>query len=186
MAHYTLSSTHVSSLYPISKLNTIPVDTVRRDIPIPETDSSILTEHASFASIFSHKSTVIFIRVINDGFILELTPTTSNQPVRFSFPSPIIQAPAVLLHQLSEIRVFVVTTSGSLFTLVFPVSPDDNTPIFDVVFTSRNWYREYLITVPAEDIDGPVHVKDIDCVVIGLSKGRFLRLDAEIDFGESY
>ncbi|KIJ26033.1 hypothetical protein M422DRAFT_236708 [Sphaerobolus stellatus SS14] len=182
MAHYILASTHVSSLYPISKLNVIPVDTRRRDVPIAEPDPSLLLEHASFASVFSHKSTVIFIRVIHGGLVLELTPTTSNQPVRFSFPSPIILAPTLLLHQLSELRVFVVTTSGSLFTLVFPVSPDDNSPIFDVAFLSRDWYREYLIAIPTEDLEGPVHVKDIDCVVVGLSKGRFLRLDCESDF----
>lgn len=182
MAHYVLASTHVSSIYPISKLNVIPIDTVRRDVPLPEPDSSILNEHASFASVFSHRATTVFIRVIHGGLILELATPTSSRPARFSFPSPIIPIPGVLIHQFSELRVLVATTSGSLFTLIFPISAEDGTPSFDVAYGSQNWCREHLITAPVEELEGPAHVKDIDCIVIGLSRGRFLRFDCGEDF----
>ncbi|GJJ16272.1 hypothetical protein Clacol_010568 [Clathrus columnatus] len=183
MARTILASVHVSSIYPPSHGLLIPIDTVRRDIPLPEIDPDTLQEHASYGSTFSSPETgTIFIRIIHGGLILELITLSTGKATRFAFPAPILPAPTILLHQLSEVNVFVVTTSGSLFTLMFPVLTEENVPIFDVSSTN-GWCKEYVINTPAEDLEGPVHVKDIDCVVISLSKGRFLRLDSGQDYG---
>lgn len=186
MARTILASVHVSSIYPPSNATVIPVDTVRQDIPPPEVDPDVLQEHASFASTFlSSETGTIFIRIVHGGHILELTTLSTGRTVRFAFPAPILPAPAILLHQLSEVYVFAVTTSGTLFTLIFPVSAEENIPVFDVA-PGTGWCKEYTINTPMEDFEGPVHVKDIDCVVVGLSKGRFLRLDLGQDYGINY
>lgn len=183
MARTILASVHVSSVYAPSNATVISIDTARQDIPLSEADPNVLQEHASFASTFTSEETgTIFVRVIHGGLILELITLSTGKITHFTFPAPILPAPAVLLHQLSELYIFAVTTSGSLFTLNFPVSTEESIPVFDVPSTT-GWCKEYIINTPAEDFEGPAHVKDIDCVVVGLSKGRFLRLDIGQDHG---
>lgn len=178
-----LAAVHISSIYPAAHAANIPIDTSRSDVPIPTADHDVLRDHASFASSFSSYITgTILLRVIHGGLVLELIPFATGSSTQFSFPSPILPSPSILLHQLSELRIFVVTRSGSLFTLIFPVG--DNVPLFDTTPPMRLWCTEYLITTPADQFEGPVHVKDIDCVFIGLRPGKFLRLDCGLDYSE--
>jgi nuclear pore complex protein Nup160 len=183
MACSILASVHISSIYPDSLAENVPIDTARSDVPLPEADPDGLLEHASYSSAFSSPSTgTILLRIIHGGLVLELIPLSTGTPIRFSFPAPIVPSPAILLHQLSELRIFVVTSSGSLFVLIFSVSPTQNIPVFDVTAPARVWCKEYLITAPPTEFEGPVHVKDIDCVLIGMKKGKFLRLDCGLDY----
>lgn len=183
MARPILASVHISSIYPGSLAENVPIDTSRSDVPIPKADPDVLHEHASFSSAFSSESTgTILLRIIQDGLVLEIIPLSTGTPIRFSFPASIIPSPAILLHQLSELRIFVVTSSGSLFVLIFPVSLKENIPLFDVTLPPGVWCKEYLISTPLGEFEGPVHVKDIDCVLIGMKKGKFLRLDCGLDY----
>ena len=184
MPRSILASVHISSIYPASLATIVHIDTSRSDLPIPEVEPDVLLEHASFSSAFSSNSTgTILLRVIHGGLILEIIPLSTGIPTRFSFPAQIILSPAILLHQLSELHIFVVTSSGSIFVLVFPLSAQ-NLPVFDVTRPARVWCNEYLITTPSDELEGPVHVKDIDCVLIGMKKGRFLRLVCSLDYSE--
>ena len=163
----------------------MPIDTARGDVPIPEADPDVLVEHASFCAAFSSEATgTMLLRVIHGGLVLEIIPLSTGTPIRFSFPAPIVPSPAILLHQLSELRIFVVTSSGSLFVLLFPVSIHENIPMFDATLPTGVWCKEYMIATPPDELAGPVHVKDIDCVLIGMKKGKFLRLDCALDYGE--
>ncbi|KAF8574446.1 hypothetical protein K439DRAFT_1399027 [Ramaria rubella] len=183
MARSILASVHISSIYSTSQTYNVPIDTSRRDVPIAEVDQDVLLEHASFSSVFSSDSTgTIFLRVIHGGLVLEIIPVSIGRRIRFSFPAPIIPSPAILLHQLSELRIFVVTESGSLFTLTFPLSEAENIAVFDVTPPTPTWCKEYLITSPADELEGPVYIKDIDCILVALNKGRFLRLDCGLDY----
>lgn len=185
MPRSILSSVHISSIYPASLAEDVSIETTRSDLPISVADPDILLEHASFSTSFSSDSTgTMLIRIIHGGLILEIIPLSTGRPVRFSFPAPIIPSPAILLHQLSELRIFVVTSSGSLFVLIFPVSVTLRIPEFDVTPPARLWCKEYLINTSADELEGPVHVKDIDCVLVGMRKGRFLRLDCGVDYSE--
>jgi nuclear pore complex protein Nup160 len=185
MPRSILASVHISSIYPASLAEDVPIETLRSDLPIPEPEPDVLLEHASFSTSFCSDSTgTMLIRIIHGGLILEIIPLSTGRPIRFSFPAPIIPSPVVLLHQLSELRIFVVTSSGSLFVLNFPVSVTQRMPEFDVSPPARQWCNEYLINTSSDELEGPVHVKDIDCVLVGMKKGRFLRLDCGMNYSE--
>ena len=180
MADRVLITTHLSSLYSPSQAITVSVPTSRRNAPLPPPpgDSEPPSEHASFASVFHSTQTgPILLRVIHHGLMIELVSmSTATSPIRFVFPSRICPNPNILLWQGRELHVLAVTTMGSLYRLVLPLV---NPFTLWTEGMSANWCREYYLTSTSDPVQGIIRVQSVHAVVVGLSNGSLVRVDAE-------
>lgn len=174
-----LVATQLSSLFPSSQVTSVPLQTSRRDTPLPfdPTESDPPTEHAIISTVLHHPITgTILLRVIHAGLILELISlSTDVPPIRFVFPAPILSCPAIFIWKSHEIHVLAVTTLGSLYRLVLPGSKGKlwHDPV------SKNWCREHLIQNIRETVEAVVHVQGTHTVAIGMRNGAMLRLETE-------
>ncbi|KAH7930039.1 hypothetical protein BV22DRAFT_1125203 [Leucogyrophana mollusca] len=177
---HLLIATQLSGLFPSSHVASIALQTSRRNLPLPPApkDSDPPAEHASFSSVLHSQSAgSVLLRVIHGGLIIELVSlSTDVPPIRFVFPAPILSTPAVFVWGEQELHILAVTSSGSLYRLVLPVS----NPIrmwHDQV--GKNWCREYLIKNASEKFRGVVQVQGLLCVVVGLENGSLVRIETE-------
>ncbi|KAG1847541.1 nucleoporin Nup120/160-domain-containing protein [Suillus subalutaceus] len=175
-----LVAAQLSSLYPSSNAVSLVLQTERRNLPLPppHTDTDSSSEHASYSSTFHAPHTgTILLRVIHGGLILELISlSTDIPPIRFVFPSAVLPAPAIFTWGEKELHVLAVISSGSLFRLVLPtVNPTrlwhDPLP--------KQWSREYIVKNVPEQFYGVVQAQGLLCVVIGLTNGSLIRIEAE-------
>ncbi|KAF8897169.1 nucleoporin Nup120/160-domain-containing protein [Infundibulicybe gibba] len=174
-----LVATQLSSLFP-SQTITIPIQTARRNIPLPQNskDSDPLAEHATYASILSTQLTgTILLRVLHGGMIIELTSlSTEVSPIRFVFPAAVLPSPAIFLWESSELHILAVTDIGSVYRLVLPLGGSRDlwqNRVDDI------WPREYFVKHLSESFSGLVHVQGTHCIAISLSNGVLLRLETE-------
>jgi nuclear pore complex protein Nup160 len=174
-----LVAAQLSSLYPVAQVTSVPLQTLRRNTPLPprRTESDPPAEHALFSTVLHTPTTgTILMRVIHGGLIVELISLSSDvPPVRFVFPATILSSPAIFLWESHEIHIIAVTSVGSLYRLVLPGSAGKLW--HDQV--TKNWCREYLIQHTRGDVEGVVHVQGTHTVAIGMINGAILRLETE-------
>lgn len=174
-----LVATQLSSLFPSTQVTSVPLQTSRRNTPLPPhpTESDPPAEHALFSTILHTATTgTILMRVIHGGLILELISlSTDVPPIRFVFPAAVLSSPAIFLWESYEIHILAVTSVGSLYRLVLPGSAGKLW--HDQV--TKNWCREHLIQHIQGDVQGVVHVQGTHTVAIGLTNGSILRLETE-------
>ncbi|KAF7980886.1 hypothetical protein HWV62_36059 [Athelia sp. TMB] len=174
-----LVATQLSSLFPSGQVTSVPLQTSRRDTPLPfdPAESDPPTEHAIFSTVLHTPTTgTVLLRVIHAGLIIELISlSTDVPPIRFVFPAPILSCPAIFLWESYEIHVLAVTSLGSLYRLALPGSTGKlwHDPV------SKNWCREHLIQNVRGTVEGVVHVQGTHTVAIGLKNGGILRLETE-------
>lgn len=175
-----LISTHLSDIYSPFQTDAVSVQTSKLHVPFPPTpaDDEPPIEHAQHASFFhSVKTGAILLRLIHNGLIVELISlSTETPPIRFVFPYTVLPNPSLVLWDSSELHVLVVTASGSLYRLVIPIqSPQQlwSTPMVN------NWCREYHLKSVQDSVQGLVHVHDAHALVLALTDGSLIRLDAE-------
>ncbi|PFH52564.1 hypothetical protein AMATHDRAFT_74048 [Amanita thiersii Skay4041] len=175
-----LLDVHLSSLHP-SLPNPIPVNTARHStpLPIPSPDPDHLPEHATFTSFFNSSSTgTILLRMLHSGLIIELLSlSTDIPPLRFVFPALVLPAPVLFIWNSSQLHLLVVTSAGSLYRLVVPLSAGRQLWKGN---TDNVCIREYLIKTAPEAFVGPVHAQGIDSIAIGLSSGALLRIETDL------
>lgn len=180
MDSHVLVAAQISSLFPPTSATTVVVNTKQKDVPLlPNSES----EHASFADIFYHElSGTILLRVIHDGQVLELVSLSTDAPaIRFIFPATILPNPAILWGP-SGLHVIAVTSIGSVYRLIIPLS--DGMPLWQATPLSAIRIREYEIRGPRGNLDTALaHVQGLYCVAVGFEDGSLLRLDAD-DVGE--
>lgn len=174
-----LVSTQLSSLFPSAQVISVPLQTSRRNTPLPPhpAESDPPAEHALFSTVLHTPTTgAILMRVIHGGLILELISlSTDVPPIRFVFPAAVLSSPAIFFWEDYEIHVLAVTSAGSLYRLVLPGSPGKLW--HDQV--AKNWCREYLIQHFHGNVQGVAHVQGTHTVAIGLTNGSILRLETE-------
>ncbi|KAH9016572.1 hypothetical protein EDB85DRAFT_2207350 [Lactarius pseudohatsudake] len=130
----------------------VSVQTSKSHVPFPPTpaDDEPPIEHAEHASFFHSVQTgAVLLRFIHNGLIVELS---------------------------RELHVLAVTASGSLYRLVIPIqSPQQlwSTPMVN------NWCREYHLKNVQDSFQVLVHVHDAHSLVLALTNGSLIRLDAE-------
>ncbi|RDB20540.1 hypothetical protein Hypma_012453 [Hypsizygus marmoreus] len=172
-----LVATQLSSLFP-SQATSIPLQTVRQDIPLPpaHSESDAPAEHATYSSVLHTPVTgTILLRVIHGGLIVELVSlSTEIPPLRLIFPGPIIPSPAVFLWESKELHVLAIADIGSLYRVVIPVGSGRELWQHQI---ANVWPREYLLKNFSDLKQGLVHVHGIDCVAVGLPNGSLLRLE---------
>ncbi|KAH9036608.1 nucleoporin Nup120/160-domain-containing protein [Lactarius pseudohatsudake] len=173
-------STHLSDIYSPFQTDALSVQTSKSHLPFPPTpaDDEPPIEHAQHASFFHSVQTgAILLRLIHNGLIVELVSlSTETQPIRFVFPYTVLPNPALVLWQSRELHVLAVTASGSLYRLVIPIqSPQQlwSTPMVN------NWCREYHLKNVQDSLQALVHVHDVHSLVLALTNGSLIRLDAE-------
>jgi nuclear pore complex protein Nup160 len=175
-----LISTHLSDIYSPFQTDVVSVQTSKSHLPFPPTpaDDEPPIEHAQHASFFHSVQTgAILLRLIHNGLIIELVSlSTETPPIRFVFPYTVLPNPALVLWQSRELHVLAVTASGSLYRLVIPIqSPQQlwSTPMVN------NWCREYHLKNAQDSLQGLAHVQDAHSLVLALTNGSLIRLDAE-------
>ena len=176
-----LVSTHLSDIYSPFQTDAVSVQTSKSHVPFPPTpaDDEPPIEHAQHASFFHSVQTgAILLRLIHNGLIIELVSlSTETPPIRFVFPYTVLPNPALVLWESRELHVLAVTASGSLYRLVIPIqSPRQlwSTPMVN------NWCREYHLKNVQDTLQALVHVHDPHSLVLALTNGSLIRLDAEI------
>ena len=176
MDSHVLVAAQISSLFPPTSSITSVVNTRRPDAPLPPTSDS---EHAIFAEIFHHELTgSVLLRAIHDGQVLELLSlSTDASPIRFIFPATVLPNPSVMWGP-QGLHILAVTSIGSLFRLVIPIS--EGMPLWQATSLGAVRPREYNIQRLKADFNSAlVHVQGLHCVAIGLQDGSVLRLDTE-------
>ncbi|KAH8990090.1 nucleoporin Nup120/160-domain-containing protein [Lactarius akahatsu] len=173
-------STHLSDIYSPFQTDAVSVQTSKSHVPFPPTpaDDEPPIEHAQHASFFHSVQTgAILLRLIHNGLIVELVSlSTETPPIRFVFPYTVLPNPALVLWQSRELHVLAVTATGSLYRLVVPIqSPQQlwSTPMVN------NWCREYHLKNVQDSLQALVHVHDAHSLVLALTNGSLIRLDAE-------
>ncbi|KAH9005802.1 nucleoporin Nup120/160-domain-containing protein [Lactarius hatsudake] len=173
-------STHLSDIYSPFQTDAVSVQTSKSHVPFPPTpaDDEPPIEHAQHASFFHSVQTgAILLRLIHNGLIVELVSlSTETPPIRFVFPYTVLSNPALVLWQSRELHVLAVTATGSLYRLVIPIqSPQQlwSTPMVN------NWCREYHLKNVQDSLQALVHVHDAHSLVLALTNGSLIRLDAE-------
>ncbi|KAF8266642.1 nucleoporin Nup120/160-domain-containing protein [Lactarius quietus] len=175
-----LISTHLSDIYSPFQTDAVSVQTSKSHVPFPPTpaDDEPPLEHAQHASFFHSVQTgAVLLRLIHNGLIIELVSlSTETPPIRFVFPYTVLPNPTLVLWQSRELHVLAVTASGSLYRLVIPIqSPQQlwSTPMVN------NWCREYHFKNVQDSLQALVHVHDAHSLVLALTNGSLIRLDAE-------
>ena len=175
-----LVSTHLSDIYSPFQTDAVSVQTSKSHVPFPPTpaDDEPPIEHAQHATFFHSVQTgAILLRLIHNGLIIELVSlSTETPPIRFVFPYTVLPNPALVLWESRELHVLAVTASGSLYRLVIPIqSPRQlwSTPMIN------NWCREYHLKNVQDSLQALVHVHDPHSLVLALTNGSLIRLDAE-------
>ena len=175
-----LISTHLSDIYSPFQTDAVSVQTSKSHVPFPPTpaDDEPPIEHAQHASFFHSVQTgAILLRLIHNGLIVELVSlSTDTPPIRFVFPYTVLPIPALVLWESRELHVLAVTASGSLYRLVIPIQSSQrlwSTPMVN------NWCREYHLKNVQDSLQGLVHVHDPHSLVLALTNGSLIRLDAE-------
>lgn len=179
MANRILVGAHLSSLFSPEHIRIVPVNTSRRNIPLPPppTESDPPPEHCLHASTFDSQETgTIYIRLLHNGLVLELlTLTNDTKPIRFVFPSPVIPAPSIGIVG-SELHVLALTSAGSLYRLTLPCRP----PRLWLEPSTPDWQYEYHLKNPQVLTNAVVQVQDLDTVFVGLANGSLLRLTCNV------
>ncbi|KZW04416.1 hypothetical protein EXIGLDRAFT_743861 [Exidia glandulosa HHB12029] len=178
---WCLTPSHVSAISSPAQIRTTVIQTVQRDLPIQQQSATVelAPEHASYASFVSTQDAGgVLLRVIQGRRVVELSSLTGSRlpPHRFLFPSPVLPHPAIVVHQLSDVYVLVVTESGSLFRLSFSALD----PKFFHQTSTRSWCYEHRIDTRSQLV-GPVHAHDPFSVAIGASEGGALLVRQEPD-----
>lgn len=174
-----LVSTQVSALFPSAQATSIPVQTSRRNAPLPTppTESDPPVEHALDSVVFHSDVTgTILLRVIHAGLIVELISLTHDLPsIRFVFPAPVLSSPALFFWQPNEIHLIVVTKTASLYRLILPAR--DSTQLWNDPL-GRNWCREHLIKNATGRSLSMAQVQSTYSVVVTLERGSTVGLEA--------
>ncbi len=175
-----LISTHLSDIYSPFQTDAFSVQTSKSHVPFPPTpqDDHPPIEHAQHASFFHSVQTgVILLRLIHDGLIVELVSlSTETPPIRFVFPYTVLPNPALVLWESRELHILTVTASGSLYRLVIPIQSPQQLWSTSMV---NNWCREYHLKNAQDSLQALVHVQDPHTLVLALTNGSLIRLDAE-------
>jgi nuclear pore complex protein Nup160 len=174
-----LVSGQLSALYPPSQATSIPIQTSRRNTPLPNppNESDPPPEHALSSSVFHSDTTgTILMRVLHGGLIIELVSLTNDvTPIRFVFPAVVLPSPSIFLWQSDEIHMLALTKTGSLYRIILPAR-DPNHLWHEPL--SRNWCREYLIKAVTGESLGMVQMQGTHSVAVALQNGSLLRLEA--------
>jgi nuclear pore complex protein Nup160 len=175
----TLVPTQVSALFPPTQATSIPIQTSRRNAPLPPppTESDPPVEHALNSVIFHSDVTgAILLRVIHAGLIVELISLTHDlPPIRFVFPAPVLSSPALFFWQPNELHLIAVTNTASLYRLILPAR--DSTRLWNDTL-GRNWCREYLIkNAPGHSLS-MAQIQSTYSVAVALEQGSVIRLEA--------
>jgi nuclear pore complex protein Nup160 len=174
-----LVSTQVSALFPSAQATSIPIQTSRRNAPLPPppTESDPPVEHALESLVFHSDVTgTVLLRVIHAGLIVELISLTQDiPPIRFVFPAPVLNSPALFFWQPNELHLLAVTKTGSLYRLILPAR--DSTRLWSDPL-GRNWCREYLIKSATGYSLPMAQVQSTYSVAIALEHGSLVRLEA--------
>ena len=176
MASHALVATQISSLFPSAHALSLIVQTRRTDIPLPDESDS---EHASYSNIFYAPSTgTILLRVIHGGHIVELISLSSDSPpLRFVYPSPVLPHPSLLLDG-DDLHLMAVTRSGSLFCIIILLH--ENGSLWHAGSLSNFVVRERVVARIKGSVSPQLaHVQGLQTVVIGLSDGSLVVLEAE-------
>lgn len=181
-----LVSGQLSALFPPSQATSIPIQTARRNTPLPNppSESDPPPEHALYSSVFHSDVTgSILLRVLHAGLIIELISLTNDiPPIRFVFPALLLPTPSLFLWQNNEIHLLAVTKTGSLYRLILPAR-DINRLWHDPL--GRNWCREYLVKSVAGDTFSMVQIQGTHSVAVALQNGSLLRLETNQIGGDS-
>jgi hypothetical protein len=174
-----LVSTQVSALFPSARATSIPIQTSRRNAPLPPppTESDPPVEHALDSLVFHSDVTgTILLRVIHAGLIIELISLTRDIPqIRFVFPAPVLNSPALFFWQPNELHLIVVTKTASLYRLILPARDPArlwNDPL------GRNWCREYHIKNATGHSLSTSQVQSTYSVALALDHGSTVRIEA--------
>jgi nuclear pore complex protein Nup160 len=177
---YSLVSAHTSSVF-VHTPDVVNVSS-RGTHPNPKGSNKtddLVSDHASYATVFSNSQAQILFRLINNSRTIELTSLTDHvPPIHYHFPSPVLPSPGIIFDD-PEIHVIACTVDGSVFRLVFSL-PD----LWTVTVQREgrrvynNWCHEYSLKTSVANLQGPVHVKEAATVFIGLKDGGILRLQA--------
>lgn len=178
----SLVAAQLSSLY-------LPKQTIAVNVPSNgprgtlQADPTGIPEHSSYATtLHTTRFGTLLLRALHDGLTLELISLSVDvKPVRFYLSSPVMTAPRLFRDGHSEhqkIYIVAVTTGGSLYRCVVPLSGDralwrDN--------TSAIGADEYRLSDKIKETFqvGVVCPLNPDCVVLGFTNGAVLRLDAQ-------
>lgn len=174
-----LVSTQVSALFPSAQATSIPIQTSRRNAPLPPppTESDPPVEHALESLVFHSDVTgTVLLRVIHAGLIVELISLTQDiPPIRFVFPAPVLNSPALFFWQPNELHLLAVTKTASLYRLILPAR--DSTRLWSDPL-GRNWCREYLIKSATGYSLPMAQVQSTYSVAVALEHGSLVRLEA--------
>lgn len=187
MTTKTIVATHLSSLFPAARASSIPIQTTRRNLPLAPApkDADPPPEHASYSTVFHTYATgTLLLRVIHSGLVIELVPLASDAPpLRFVFPARVLPAPGIVLWD-QELHIIAITTSGTLYRIVFPVGADGQLSAEQL---HKNWCREYHLRYASgtDPFEGLVQVQGAHTVAVGLQNGTLLRVEAEV-LGDEY
>lgn len=181
MERRLLVAAQLSSLFPSSQVSCIPIQTSRRDTPLPPVsrNSDPPPEHASYSTLLDTPTTGnVLLRVIHGGLIIELISlSTEVPPIRFVFPAAVVSSPAIFLWDQSQLHILAVTVAGALYRVVIPVGVVG--PLWQN-HPERNWVREHLISHLSDSRwKGLVHVQGTHSIAIGFPNGSVLRLETE-------
>ena len=174
-----LVPTQVSALFPSAQATSIPIQTSRRNAPLPPppTESDPPVEHALDSVVFHSDVTgTILLRVIHAGLIVELISLTHDlPPIRFVFPAPVLSSPALFFWQPNELHLIAVTNTASLYRLILPAR--DSTRLWNDTL-GRNWCREYLIKNAHGHPLSVTQIQSTYSVAVALEQGSVIRLEA--------
>ena len=134
-------------------------------------------EHALNSVVFhSDVAGTILLRVIHAGLIVELISLTHDlPPIRFVFPAPVLNTPALFFWQPNELHLIAVTNTASLYRLILPAR-DSNRLWNDTL--GRNWCREYLIKNATGHSLSVAQIQSTYSVAVALEQGSVIRLEA--------
>ena len=173
---FTLVGTHITSVIPSARDNTISIASNRKDASASLDNvlsSDVLPEHATEASVLYDPQVHILLRVLHGRRTIELISLSIDvPPIRFTFSSPLIPSPAVIFDD-PEIHIIACTASGSIYRLVFPLPY-----LWNSHYLTEDWRSEYPLKHPVGNLRGPVHVKEAGGVFIALKDGGILSIDA--------
>lgn len=171
-----LVSTQISSLFPSTQAVSLVIQTKRTDIPLPPPSDS---EHATYSEVFHNSATgTILLRVLHDGQVVELISlSTDIQPIRFIYPTAILPHPS-LFWDGDNLHLIAVTQAGSLFRVILPVY--EGAPLWQISTLGDIIIREQIVARLQGNVEpSVVHVQGVYCIVVALSDGSLLRLEAD-------
>jgi len=178
--HTFIVSTSLSPLY-LNKPIAIPIRTSQQP-PLPSNsfDPDIHPQHASFSTVFTTSAHgVIVLRLLCGESVVELTCLSSQVPIRFVFPVPLLPKVGLFPGKSNTLHVLAVTITGSLYRLIVPL----DVSLVEVDEASLrqnqgagNLYQEYVIANFPEVQKPLVNIEGLDSVTIALPNASLLRL----------